>query len=192
MTAKRHTDGRLIIMENEMYVTNEHGILVRRLEQVLEDGTQIIQDQPIEQPTATAYPTYASAPTEEEINIPIVQATSIPQSYATNTIPTGSHQGLQTSSGSVAVVTGPPQPPRVAVVTGAPRPPPQPYTPSSRYVYRDERTGACMICGLSALVCFLICCCCLLPLIILPIVWVQVWNDPYDDDYWHNWEDDHV
>ncbi len=190
MTVKRYTDGRLIVMEQDAYVTNEHGIYVHRRNLILEDGTEIVQDRPMEESTATAYHPHASAPMEGEIDIPIVHVTTIPHGYATS-IPTASHS-LPLSSGPVAVVTGPPQPPRIAIVTGPPRPPPQAYPLSSRYVYRDESTGACMICGLSALVCLLLCCCCLLPVIIFPILWVQAQQAPFDDDIWQTIHDDQV
>ena len=189
MTLTRHSDGRAIISENETYWTNECGHLMRRLEQVLEDGTEIIQDLPVEGSIAAGYPPQASAPMEDEINIPIVQAITVPAGYdnsvATQTYP------MNVPSSPVAVVTGPPQPPSVAVVTGPPRPPPQVYYPSSRYVYRDERTGACMICGLSALICLSICCCCLLPFIIVPIVVVPMFKDVANDDFF-GMHDDNV
>ena len=135
----------------------QNGYRVLRTELVLEDGTEVIQDEP------TAYP-QASAPSEDEVNIPIVHATSVPiedpqpvapivQELPSSSAATYYHA----SNGPVAVVTGQPQPPSssVAVVTGPPRPPdpPMAYSPSNRYVYRDERSGACMICGISALVC---------------------------------------
>ena len=186
----RHSDGRMIISENESYWTNEYGKLMRRLEQVLDDGTQIIQDLPVEESTASGYPPQASAPMEDEINIPIVHATSVPVGYETN-VSTQPHP-IYGPSSPVAVVTGPPQPPRVAVVTGPPRPPPQAYYRSSRYFYRDERTGACKICGLSVLICLSICCCCLLPMMIVPIIVVPMFKDTTDDDFFGAWQDDKI
>lgn len=180
MTEKRYHDGRLIILENETYITNEHGVTVRRVETILEDGTQLIQEIPMNSPEA-------SAPSEEELDIPFAHATSVPESSPT--VPAPYVAG--SSGGPVAVITGPPQPPRVAVITGPPRPPapPQVSYPSSRYIYRDERTGACMICGLSALVCLVICCCCFLPAIIFPIAWAASWSQVSTDD--DIWNDDH-
>lgn len=189
MTVRRYHEGKAIILENETYVTNEQGILVRRVEMVLEDGTEHIQDTPVDGHSAAQYRPPASAPTEDEVNIPIVHATTVPAGYDP---PSPSSTTFQASTGSVAVVTGPPEPPRVAVVTGPPRPPAPPqvyYTPSSRYIYRDQRTGACVICGLSIVACFLICCCCFLPVVIIPIIWASgAWNGEYDDAVWN---DDH-
>ena len=181
MTVKRYHDGKLIILENEAYVTNEQGANVRRVEMVLEDGTEVIRDTIVEGSPSNAYP-QASAPSEEDLEIPIVHATAVPECHAVvaaTTLPAA-------TSSPFAVVTGPPQPPRVAVVTGPPRPPapPQVYIPSSsRYVYRDERTGVCVICGISAFLCLVICCCCFLPFAIIPIVWATTWKQDFDDDF---------
>ena len=192
MTLTRHTtDGRVIISEDESYWTNEYGTLMRRVQQVLEDGTEIIQDLPVQESTATGHHPQASAPMEDEVNIPIVQATPVPTPYATN-VPNQPYP-IDVPSSPVAVVTGPPQPPRVAVVTGPPRPPPpHAYYPSSRYVYRDERTGVCKICGLSALICLSICCCCLLPIVIIPSILVPIFNDATDDDIFGVYQDDNI
>lgn len=175
MTEKRYHDGRLIILEHETFVTNDQGVAVRRVETVLEDGTELVQDIPVDHPGA-------SAPTEDEVNIPFAHAVAVPESP-----PSGGQYSSDSPADHVEVATVPPAPPRVAVVTGPARPaaPPQSNFPSSRYVYRDERTGARMICGLSALVCFLICCGCFLPILIVPVLWVTNWGD-VDDAFWED------
>ena len=65
--------------------------------------------------------------------------------------------------------------------------------PGTRYVYRDERTGVCVICGLSFLFFFVMCCACLLPAILVPIFLItkaaKSLNDEFGDEFDGSWDD---
>jgi hypothetical protein len=191
-------------MEDETIVTNDYGIRVRRIHIILEDGLEIIEDHPLGE-VGPAYHPQATAPSESEImhaqeyppgnvasgyrpqatapsesyrqpTIPIVHATALPVDVPTTVPPTVS-ESAGTATGTTL--------PQVNVVQG-PAPPQAYQMPPSRYVYRDERTGVCVVCGLSFLACFWLCCCCVLPVILVPIGLVIRWynnKSSWDDDY---------
>jgi len=68
--------------------------------------------------------------------------------------------------------------------------------PGTRYVYRDERNGVCMICGLSFLLFFVMCCACLLPAILVPIFLItkaaKSLNDEFGNEFDGSWDDAYV
>jgi hypothetical protein len=194
MTQQYH-DGKRIIEETETIATNANGSSVRRKETLLEDGTRLIQETPLSS-------SYATAPVDEpEIYMPegstAYETSEVPFAHATSMpaeSPAYSPAYFQGSEGSIAVVTGPPQPPAVAVVTGPPQPPPNvsvvpgppSYYPETRY--RDSR-GACTCCGITVIVLAVIFVCCVLPLFVMLIIWIIAWDEiivNFDDDYFND------
>ena len=66
-------------------------------------------------------------------------------------------------------------------------------SPGTRYVYRDERSGVCVICGLSFLFFFVICCACLLPAILVPIFLISKAAESLNDEFGDvSWDDVYV
>lgn len=198
---QRYHGGKLIVEETTTLVTNSDGIRVRRTERLLEDGTVHVVDSPELSSSSSAPPMMEpSAPYESsdtrvppESSIPMTAATGM---HSSSDIPFAeamcvpSEESVPATTRPVAVVTGSPQPPSVAVITGQPRPPPQVVYPSNSYAYRDERSGACIICGISAIVCVALCLCCMIPALVVPIAWVLSGQKEslFDDDFWN---DDH-
>jgi hypothetical protein len=112
--------------------------------------------------------------------IPLVPATSVSVSEQS---PYHHVYGSSTTGSSVAIATGPPQPPSVMVVSR----PPQVYPgrPPSRY--RNSH-GALTCCGITLIVVIICFTCCLIPVVAIIIAWATATTvgDSWDDDYWNN------
>jgi hypothetical protein len=172
-----------MVSENETYVTDAVGSLVLRRETVLADGTRLISDTPL---ATTADNPNPSAPIEDPHVASTAYASSVdvPFAYATSvSVPATDVTG--SSGGHIAVVTSPPQPPRVAVITGNPQPPAQQPLSGHESRYRDNR-GAWTCCGITSLITLLICICCILPILVVVIIAASTWENIGDDF----WEDD--
>jgi hypothetical protein len=174
-----------------------------------------------------AYPAIPSAPTEEELirgsssvepeviveaepvypgaydggDVPFVQATSVVSEqypYASSSYPHSSTATNPSTSGPIALATGPARPsPSFAVATGPARPPHssmtpgtnahQPVHPTAQYNsrYRDSN-GALTCCAISVIVAVSICVCCFLPFFIIIIAWSSIgWTDLDDTSNWN-------
>jgi hypothetical protein len=179
---KRYHDGRAIILDHDTIVPNEYGIRVRRREIILEDGQQILEDYSLDGDIDGYHP-QPSAPLESEVNrqttasssIPLVQATVVPFDTPTSPPTTPSSTPITQMQSAMIPAGGPES--QVQIVQGPTQVQPYAMMPPSRYVYRDETTGVCLVCGLSLLACFSLCCCCLVPVIVLPVWWVFSWTD---------------
>jgi len=185
----KYYGNRRIVSETDDYVVGDRGETVRRRVTTLEDGTRLVSDTPLQGAHLHTHPSapVATSDLSGANEIPVVRAVDASQMEPVNV---SSHLEPVAVVAADNVVAAPPPSGSVAIVTGAPQPPVYSHQPTR---YRDN-SGALTCMGISCIVGIVVLICCVLPAIIVIVVWVSsakhiddwIDQDVFEDDFFKN------